>query len=83
MHKTQKPVRTVGNTVEIYILLNISEILGGQRQLHPLHQKFWRDHPLLSPPKTLVLLPSKFTFHTFKPEDKQGHRLEHNPNQVN
>jgi len=40
-----------GNTVETCdILLNISEILGGYKRLHPLHLKLWREpSPTVSP----------------------------------
>jgi len=43
MRTTQEPVRTVENTVKIYILLNISTY------------NFGEDRPPLSPPKSLPL----------------------------
>ena len=52
----------MGNTVKIYILLNISDILGGHRHLRPLHLKV-RRRPFPAVSLHVSLRPCMFAFH--------------------
>src|SRR6218665_193711 len=68
-----------GKRCKSYILLNIYEILGGQRHLCPLHLKFWRESspavPLKSP--LLVLMISSVVPENVQQMDRKVTDAEH------